>query len=563
MSYRNKLSELGITLNETGRQTCPQCSHNRKEKNKTDKCLSVQYKDDGVLYNCHNNCGFTGFIRYEDKTIMFSKFKKEYVKPEPKQNKSEQDALYRYFAKRKIDKKTVDDFGVTLGKKNEIYFNYYKQGELVNVKTRINTQEGKRIFYQEKDSEETFFGMDLIPTDCKELIIVEGEVDAMSFYQQGFYAVSIPQGASDRKMEYINNCYPFLEGFDNFIIAVDNDKAGEGLKFALIERLGSYRCKVIDWSLFGVKDANEALLKDHTVLRQAISCAEQIPVDGIETFIDHKDSILDYHANGYSSGISTGWKNLDYIFKIKTGHLMIVTGIPTRGKSFFIDNMLFNLAMREGWKHLICTMENTVENHFSRFAQMYKRKPFSGNLINGMNKNDIENSLEVLSEVMLRLAISKSWTIDEILEKAEYAIKRYGIKSLVIDPYNRLNNQFDGREDKYIDSILSKLSMFCKKHNILIIFIAHPTKLPKDEKRPTMYSISGGSAWYNMADYGIVIHRDRDNTTQKLEDVTQVIVEKVKDFHIGRPEGGIATLKYNRERFCLEDVLTERKTGWL
>ena len=43
---------------------------------------------------------------------------------------------------------------------------------------------------------------------------------------------------------------------------------------------------------------------------------------------------------------------------------------------------------------------------------------------------------------------------------------------------------------------------------ILIVFIAHPKKLGKDEKIPTMYSISGSSDWYNMADYGIVIHRD-------------------------------------------------------
>ena len=49
MEYRDKLRDLGITLTRSGKQTCPQCSHLRK--NKTDPCLSVTYTDEAVLYN--------------------------------------------------------------------------------------------------------------------------------------------------------------------------------------------------------------------------------------------------------------------------------------------------------------------------------------------------------------------------------------------------------------------------------------------------------------------------------------------------------------------------------
>ena len=74
MDYQNKLRDIGIELSKSGRQTCPQCSEQRKSK--TEKCLSVKYADDGVLYNCHH-CGFQGKVFYRDK----DEYKKVFFKP--------------------------------------------------------------------------------------------------------------------------------------------------------------------------------------------------------------------------------------------------------------------------------------------------------------------------------------------------------------------------------------------------------------------------------------------------------------------------------------------------
>ena len=65
MNYRERLQLLGIELDRTGRQTCPQCSSSRH--NKTEKCVQVTYNNEGVLYNCHH-CGWAGIVPFKENS---------------------------------------------------------------------------------------------------------------------------------------------------------------------------------------------------------------------------------------------------------------------------------------------------------------------------------------------------------------------------------------------------------------------------------------------------------------------------------------------------------------
>jgi len=62
------LYEHGIKLRSfrSGNQKtkCPKCSHLRRHK--SDPCLSVSIKSDGVCFNCHN-CGYHGGDYFESR----------------------------------------------------------------------------------------------------------------------------------------------------------------------------------------------------------------------------------------------------------------------------------------------------------------------------------------------------------------------------------------------------------------------------------------------------------------------------------------------------------------
>jgi twinkle protein len=542
VEYRDKLRELGITLTRSGKQTCPQCSAQRK--NKSDPCLSVTFTDDAVLYKCHN-CDWAGVVYYRNK---YEKTKKQYKRPAEPVAKKDVSPLYKYFQKRGISQKTVDMYGVTLNDKNEIVLPYYKYGELVNVKYRKNLGNGKKTFRQSADSEKTLFGMDLVK-DTDTLIWVEGEMDVLALAEQGIMSVSIPQGASENKLECIENCFDFIEKFTTHIIAVDNDVAGDKLKANLLDRLGREKCRLVNWKQY--KDANEALI-DKADLKTFINSAEDIAPDGILTFYDAFDDIYKYNFEKDHDFYETSWTKFNKLVKIRLGYLMIVSGYPSRGKSTFVDNLLMDLSKTYHLKHLIASFESIMATHYNSLLEMYAQMPIYKYMRENEN-NIFGEPFEFIADHFYRYDINRTWTIDEICERMELAVRKYGVNTLVIDPYNRLNNKItNGREDLYIGSILSKLSMLAKKLNVLVIFVAHPKK-PDGEKTPNLYSISGSSDWYNMADYGIIIHRER-GTDGKLSNYPLVFVEKVKNYFLGSPSGGEITLRYDSDRRILVDL---------
>lgn len=538
MEYREKLQELGITLERSGKQRCPKCSDSRKDKR--DPCLSVTYSDDAVLYKCHN-CDFQGAVYYRSR---FEKIK-NYTKPTPPKTLTKKDLLYKFFEARHISKATVDKYKIELSLKNEVILPYYKNGELVNVKYRTNLGNGKKTFRQERDTEKTLFGMDLVQ-DTNVLVWVEGEMDVLAFAEQGIMAVSIPNGASEKGLDCIENCFEFIEKFETHIIAVDNDPPGDGLKLNLLNRLGKEKCRLVDWKQY--KDANEALIAGEN-LSTYISDSKDITPDGIVSFFESFDEIYKYNFENDTNFYNSGWLKLDNLIKIRTGHLMIISGYPSRGKSTFVDNLLMNLSKKYNLKHLIASFETTQPKHYNTFLEMYQKAPMERLL--GSQDLVFGAAYEFISEHFLRFDVDRLWNVDEICERAELAVKKYGIKTLTIDPYNRLNNDFKDREDRYVGQILAKLSMLAKKLDILVIFVAHPKK-PDGEKMPNMYSISGSGDWYNMADYGIIIHRER-LTDGKLSDTPTVFVEKVKNFSLGNPSGGSIDLYYNKDERILEN----------
>src|SRR5690606_4129586 len=84
---------------------------------------------------------------------------------------------------------------------NCIVFPYFKGGELVNTKFR----DAKKNFKLHSGAELIWWNYDAL-TRFEEVIIVEGEMDALSVIQAGFdNVISVPNGASTGKMEYFDS----------------------------------------------------------------------------------------------------------------------------------------------------------------------------------------------------------------------------------------------------------------------------------------------------------------------------------------------------------------------
>lgn len=545
--------ELGIEIpyNRTSgniKTYCPQCRDSRH--NKRDKSLSVDLAT-GV-FNCHY-CGWAGCAAEKeqrwDKPFYnprpLARQKPEYKKPKQTGNTAMSSKAIAWFAGRGISKKTLEQMRVTEGMEwmpqkngqaNTIQFNYYRRGELVNTKFRT----GDKCFKMVSGAELLPYNIDAIKGQ-KECIITEGEMDALSFIECGRTdVVSVPNGAN-ANLSYLDDYIEeYFDDKDTIFIASDTDTKGVILRDELLRRFGADRCRILEYGE-GCKDANEHLMKfGRDSLLKCLDDAPEVKVEGIFTVSDFEQSLDAIFEHGLQKGVTIGHDNFDRLCSFETKRLCIVTGIPGSGKSEFIDEIAERLNMRYGWRFAYFSPENApLAYHASKLIEKFTGKKFSKETLKFGEYRQVKEHLE---DNFYFISPADNFRVDTILEKAKFLVRRRGIKALVIDPYNRLESQQGNRnETQYISELLDKLTNFAQINDILIILMAHPTKQPKNKdgviEAPTLYDISGSANFYNKADFGIVVHRNR------LENTVEVHVQKVKFRHLG--ECGTCLFKYN------------------
>lgn len=530
---------------------CPQCRDQRHDKR--DKSLSINLSTGE--FNCHY-CGFSGCAAEKEEwereqrpwhnTAPIRRQKPAYKKPAPKPAAPMSPNAVKWFAGRGISEATLIAMKITEGSEympqkngqaNTVQFNYYRNGELVNTKFRT----GDKCFKLVSGAELIPYNIDAIK-GAKECIITEGEMDALSFYECGRHdVVSVPNGAN-ANLDYLDDYIEeYFDDKEVIYIASDTDTKGVLLRDELVRRFGAERCRVLEYG-DGCKDANEHLMKfGRDSLLQCLAAAPEIKVEGVFTVSDFEQSLDALFENGWQKGVTIGHDNFDRLCSFETKRLCIVTGIPGSGKSEFIDEIAERLNMRYGWRFAYFSPENApLAYHASKLIEKFTGKRFSRETLTFGAYKQVKEHLE---QNFFFISPPDNFKVDNILEKAKYLVRRRGIKALVIDPYNRLESeQHGGRsETQYISDLLDRLTNFAQRNDVLIILMAHPTKQPKNKdgviEAPTLYDISGSANFFNKADFGIVVHRNR------MENTVEVHIQKVKFRHLG--EVGTALFKYN------------------
>ena len=528
---------------------CPLCSTDRKPENQKRKCASYDWERG--LGTCHN-CNRTFQLHtYQRKGNV----DRVYVKPDAihiVENKELSENVYKWFNDRGISYQTLNDLNITEGKEympqtskveNTIQFNYYIGDELINIKYR----DGRKNFKLYKGAEKIFYNINNI-VGYEYCVIVEGEMDALSIYEAGIpNVVSVPNGATlnSNNLDYLDNCIDYFTDKEKIIIAVDQDEPGQALQQELVRRLGAEVCYLADFE--DCKDANEYLLKyGKEKLVSRITGAKPVPLENVTTFRDIEGEITDFVQNGFKPGFQVGLPNFDEIFSTYTGQFITVTGIPSSGKSDFVDQMVVGYNQNYGWKAAFASPENapTYLHAHKLMRKVWQDMPRKSDI--GTDKwNQVANHV---NDNFFFIDMER-YTLESVLRKGAELVKRKGIKCLVIDPFNKVRDVDAKTEDvnRYTMEYLTKIEIFAKKYDVLVIVVAHPTKMYKDAngriEEPTMYNIKGGGEWYDASYHGILVHRNYEEKTVKAK------ILKVKFQNLGE-NGAEAHFKWEPRSGC-------------
>ena len=525
---------------------CPNCSPDRKPKNVKAKCASYDWERGlGTCHNCHTSFQLHTYQR---------KGASEKVYTRPTSLVAIHDVSTKvedWFQTRGISQQTLKDLKISEGPEympqtgkteNVIKFNYFMGDQLINIKYR----DGRKNFKLFKGAEKVFYNINST-VGYEYCVIVEGEMDVLALHEAGITnAISVPNGATlnSNNLDYLDNCIDYFEDKEKIIIATDSDEAGQALQAELIRRLGSEICYIATFE--DCKDANEYLLKyGKEKLSQRISGSKPVPMENVTTFRDIEGEITDFVNNGFKPGFQVGLEHFDSIFSTYTGQFITVTGIPSSGKSDFVDQMVVGYNANYGWKTAFASPENqpTYLHAHKLMRKVWQGMPTKAD-IGGDRWNQIADHC---NSNFFHIDMER-YTLDSVLRKGAELVKRKGIKCLVIDPFNKVRD-VGGSDDvnRYTMEYLAKIEIFAKKYDVLVFIVAHPTKMYKTQdgkmEEPTMYNIKGGGEWYDASYHGILVHRDYDKKTVKAK------VLKVKFQNLGE-NGAESHFKWEPQSGC-------------
>jgi hypothetical protein len=270
---------------------------------------------------------------------------------------------------------------------------------------------------------------------------------------------------------------------------------------------------------------------------------------------DISNKLIDIYHNGYKRGKSTGWKEFDKLFSIIKGQLTVFHGMPSHGKSEFVDALNINMAVLEGWKFAVFAPENyPPEMHYHKLIEKYVGKPMTGPL--QMTVVEMTEATDFINDHFFFIDASEDdIDLESILAETQELINTKGIDGLIIDPWNEIEllRPREKNDSDYVGDCLRKCRKFARRNNIHLSIVAHPLKMQKDKNGnypvPELYDIMGSSHWRNKADNGICVFRHFDSN------MVEVITQKIKYRYVGK----MGTVQFNYDLKCGRYTAIENK----
>lgn len=395
----------------------------------------------------------------------------------------------------------------------------WRKGQLALVKFRDIENKGYERTGPKLDEggKSLLFGMPRVPEQGRDLIITEGELDAMSLDQYGLPAVSIPFGAQPAKeggelslghKRWLDECHKWLEHFENIYLAFDRDTAGQVGARQVAPRLGLERVKVLLMP-GGWKDANEALKMGATAdeIFDATRKARGFDPEELRSPIEMLDEIAaEMFPERYGEPLGD---DLPFAmpFKLRPGEVTLVHGYNSHGKTVLLSFLLAWLAAKLGRKALIASLEIPARKLLRNILRQVFGRPRAA------DEKELRRWVEWQAQYFWAYAHVGQADLDRVLEVWRYGARRYGINYFVLDSLMMVagleGEDYDGQK-----AVMDKLLTFAATERVHVFLVAHDKKPdsrhPESKHYPGRYDVKGTGNLSDLAWNVLCIWRNKE-----------------------------------------------------
>lgn len=368
------------------------------------------------------------------------------------------------------------------------------------LKYRSTTE---KKFWSEAGGEPCLFGWQAIPPDAREVVLCEGEPDAVAWHAYGWPALSPTNGAGN--LGWIDVEFDHLARFDVIYLAFDMDAPGQEAVPKIAERLGVTRCRAV---ALPHKDANACLLAGvpGDEMFDAIKAAGTFdPPELVAASSLVDDVIRLIYPEGKPPGVHLPWEKHHDLFMFRPGELSILAGRNNSGKSQMIGQLTLS-AMRQGEVACVASMEFKPERWLMRLAiQAAALRQPSPDYLRAIHRW-YERKLWAFNATGTAKA-------NRVMDVFAYAAARYGVRWFVVDNLAKCGfseDDYNGQK-----GFVDRLGDFARDTDSHVVLVHHIRKGEDDHRLPTNADIKGSGGIGDMADNVLLMWRDRKKEEER------------------------------------------------
>jgi twinkle protein len=415
--------------------------------------------------------------------------------------KKPMDKVKAWFDGRGIMPNTIDAYKIGQQGGTIVFPFFSPSGDLELVKYRdldAEKQSGKKKIWSNPEPEYHLFGWQSITDNDRDVVITEGEIDCMSYHQQGFPALSIPQGGGDgeKQKAWIQNDFERLERFETIYVSMDMDATGQSAIKPIIEALGLERCRIIDLGEY--KDANE-VHSNGIGLSQYIASAKTKDPEELKRLTEYHAEIMDEFRDTDIVGMKLPWAKSYSQIRLRPAEISVWAGVNSHGKSIALSNVAVD-GVAQGENFCIASMEMKPRK---LGRKMYQQ--ICGH----------DNPTEAESQMILQFLGDHVWLFEaygttkaaKILEIFDYARRRYGVTQFIVDSLAKCGfgeDDYNGQKG-FVDTLME----FAGQYNVHVHLVVHMRKGQDENKMLGKFDVKGTGAISDMVDNVFIVWRNK------------------------------------------------------
>lgn len=374
-------------------------------------------------------------------------------------------------------------------------------GELAMAKLR-KAEDKAKPKPSAADCEPVLFGWQAMPENSRQVVITEGEIDALSWAAYGWPAMSVPfGGGGGAKQAWIENEFERMERFERIYLATDMDKPGDEAANEIASRLGRHRCYRVSMPR---KDGNACLMEGiaKAVMDEAIAKAASFDPEGLRKPTEFADAVINlfWPAEGSHVGYRTPYGKLGTKLLFRPSEMSLWSGASGAGKSQLLSDCTVDW-IKQGSRICISSLE-------MRGASLLKRMCKQAIGVERPTAQAVTASLEWLSGGLLIYDMVGKAGVASLIEVFDFARAKYGCDQFIIDSLMRLgiaSDDYSGQE-----KAVYKLVDWTIAANVHLHVVAHSRKGRVDGGAPETEDIKGameiGANAFNI----ITVWRNRE-----------------------------------------------------